>query len=281
MSRKAARKPHNTLPIIEERLRYCEFFRHWSEADFKTLRFSDEKHWGAEPQRTVWVRRRVGATEREKPENIQYDAPQIRSRKKIVRNDLLENDDDAGKDLLRCHCWGAISWNFKSKLVWYETESKNGKMNKSIYVEKVLKDEVLTWAPGQWILEQDRDSGHGWYRKKISLGVSDGSSVPRCMVNKWFPTHGIRFLFNCADSPDLAIIENVWKYISQKLQALDYVPESVDALKEVITRLWDELPQAWINIRIVGGIDEHGRRVAGMRERWDDVKAANGDQTGH
>ena len=36
---------------------------------------------------------------------------------------------------------------------------------------------------------------------------------------------------------------------SQKLQALDYVPASVEEMRETINRIWDELPQEWINLR--------------------------------
>jgi hypothetical protein len=92
----------------------------------------------------VWVRRQVGSLERTRPENIQYDAPHRRRQKKIVSDALPKNDDD-GQGIHRCHCWGAVGWGFKSKLVWYETSSKNGKMNKSIYLSEVLEKEVSTW----------------------------------------------------------------------------------------------------------------------------------------
>jgi hypothetical protein len=100
-------------------------------------------------------------------------------------------------------------------------------------------------------------------------------------VNRWFHELGILFYFNPVDSLDLSVIENVWKYVSQKLQALDYVPVSKEELKQTITRIWNEIPQEWIDIRIVGGIDHHRRRIPSMQERWEDVRTANGDQTGH
>jgi hypothetical protein len=280
-SRKAARKPHVTEPTRLDRLAHEKIFGAWTIEDWKIVRFSDEKHWGAGPQRTVWVHRQIGTHERHQPENVFYDAPQQRRRKKIVSDALPENDDDAGFDIHRCHCWGAVGYRFKSRLVWYETASKNGKMNKKIYLD-VLNNEVGSWPKGDWILEQDRDSGHGFFTLTASPpGVQDGSRNPGCIVNRWFRELGIPFYFNPADSPDLSVIENVWKYVSQKLQALDYVPASKEELKETISRIWNEIPQEWIDIRIVGGIDHHGRRIPSMQERWEDVRTANGDQTGH
>jgi hypothetical protein len=49
VSRKAARKAYNLEVIMKSRLEYYEFFRCWTESDWKSLRYSDEKHWGAEP----------------------------------------------------------------------------------------------------------------------------------------------------------------------------------------------------------------------------------------
>ena len=48
-------------------------------------------------------------------------------------------------------------------------------MSATIYTERVLKTEVATWAPGDWILEEDRDLGHGTHGKRELLRVQDGS----------------------------------------------------------------------------------------------------------
>jgi hypothetical protein len=55
VTRKAVRKIHETKETMALRLRFYEYFGHWSLKDWKRVRFSDEKHWGAGPQRTVYV----------------------------------------------------------------------------------------------------------------------------------------------------------------------------------------------------------------------------------
>jgi hypothetical protein len=185
-SRKAARKPHVTAVIKASRMDHYKYFGCWSIEDWKNVRFSDEKHWGAGPQRTVWVHRQQGTLERGRPENIFYDAPQQRRRKKIVDDAHPENDDDAGFEIYRCHCWGAVGYGFKSKLIWYDTKSKNGKMNKTIYLQEVLEAEISTWPGGEWILEQDRDSDHGFFLSTNKIGIQDGLRNPGCPINKWF-----------------------------------------------------------------------------------------------
>jgi hypothetical protein len=82
-------------------------------------------------------------------------------------------------------------------------------------------------------------------------------------------------LFNPTDSPDIALIENIWKLISQKLQEMPTLPMTRRELIERVTRLWNKLPQEWIDLRIVGVkvaqdrsfplCEEMGRRP---RRRW-------------
>jgi hypothetical protein len=154
-------------------------------------------------------------------------------------------------------------------------------MTKAVYLQQVLKGEITTWAAGDWVLEQDRDSGHGFFLTREKIGLQDGSRNPGCSVSKWMKANSIEFYFDPPDSPDLSLIENVWKYVSQKLQALDFVPNSREQLIETINRIWDEMPQEWINLRITGGIDHHGKQIPSMQDRWEDLRVARGDQTGH
>jgi hypothetical protein len=74
----------------------------------------------------------------------QPGATQRRRRKKIVNDAYPENDDDAGFEIYRCYCWSAVGYGFKPKLIWYNIKSKNGKMNKTIYLQEVLEAEIST-----------------------------------------------------------------------------------------------------------------------------------------
>jgi hypothetical protein len=85
-----------------------------------------------------------------------------------------------------------------------------------------------------------------------------------------FSTEFVNF-FNPPDSPDLSPIENVWKYLSQKLQAQSTLPMTKKELMERVTKLWNEIPQEWIDLRIIGGRDYQGVYIPGMKERWEDV----------
>jgi len=101
----------------------------------------------------------------------------------------------------------------------------------------VLEAEISTWLAGRWILEQDGDSGYGFFSSTNKIGIQDGLRNLGCPVNKWLRDHQIPFYFDPVDSPDLSPIENVWKYVSQKLQALDYIPASVEEMRETINRI--------------------------------------------
>jgi len=282
---KAARKSRNLPEVRRIRMQCHAIFGLWTDEDWKRVRFSDEKHWGAGTQRTPYIRRQPGT--RYEPQNLYYDGFQERLRDRPVDDQHPENDDQVS-GIPRLHCWGAVGWNFKSRLVWYETESKNGKMNKTLYLEKVLRDEVATWPQTEplFVLEEDRDSGHGFARTLDPLGILDGSHRPLgkkggCTVTRWKYNHGLQYYFDPPDSPDLSPIENVWKYVSQKLQALDYLPMNKTMLRDAVQKIWDDLPQEWINLRIIGGIDHEGKKIPSMRDRWEDVRTAEGEPTGY
>ena len=52
-------------------------------------------------------------------------------------------------------------------------------------------------------------------------------------------------------------------------------------LKDRVTKLWNEMPQEWIDLRIRGGFDHQGTYISGMKERWEDVNDADGEPTGN
>ena len=59
-------------------------------------------------------------------------------------------------------------------------------------------------------------------------------------------SNGIRVIDWPAQSPDLNPIENVWKWMSQKVYVNNMQYETFDALKNTIFKAWDDLPQVYI-----------------------------------
>jgi hypothetical protein len=233
------------------------------------------------------------------PENIQYDPFLTRYRPKPIdlHEDELElkqpakDEDNWLNGIPRAYYWGAVWFGGRLKLVWYTTDTINGKMNKTVYLSEILEGEVKTWLAENpdFILEEDRDSGYGCKKGEDKYGIVNepveiqtGEGGPRgCKVTAWKKKHGIRYFFNPTDSPDVAPIENVWKWISQKLQAMPTLPMTRRELIERVTRLWNELPQEWIDLRIMGGKDRSGQVIPSMRKRWEDVLAADGEPCGY
>jgi hypothetical protein len=107
--------------------------------DWRNVRFSDEVHFGYGPAGRIYVTRRPG--EITCPECVQ------------------QADTPPEKDQKRVHAWGAIGYNFKSKLYRYDAGNSNGKMAQQIY-PTLLEQEVAFW-PANAVLEEDGDSGHG------------------------------------------------------------------------------------------------------------------------
>uniref|UniRef100_A0A8H7TK96 Tc1-like transposase DDE domain-containing protein n=1 Tax=Bionectria ochroleuca TaxID=29856 RepID=A0A8H7TK96_BIOOC len=146
--------------------------------DWYDVLFSDECYFGYGGQGKARIARKKGS--RMEPSNLQ------------------ERKQPAERDLKRLHSWGAVGYNFKSPLVWYNTGSNNGKITQEVYEREILEPYVGKWIEQgyQFVLEEDSDSGHG-----------PSKSNP---VRTWKEEHGLKHFFNCPSSPDLSLIENCW-----------------------------------------------------------------------
>ncbi|KAF2193554.1 hypothetical protein K469DRAFT_734875 [Zopfia rhizophila CBS 207.26] len=138
------------------------------EDDWKIVRFSDEVHWAISPQGRLYIIRKPG--ERYCADCIQHK----------------EERSDKEKE----------RWEFKSPLTFYDIASNNnGKMTQKDYIKQILEP--------QFILEEDRDSGHGPSKSNI--------------VRTWKQKHNLQHYFNYHSSPDLSPIENCWQPPKQYL----------------------------------------------------------------
>jgi hypothetical protein len=233
----ACQKPFLTSRSLAQRREYLQIRRYWTLQQWRTVRFSDEVHFGQGPKRKLKVIRKRG--ERYHSNCIQ----------KNMDNRKIKHKNDK-----RYHCWGAIGYNFKSDLVFYETSNKWGKMTYEVYFEKVLKKEVQRWLDNgdTFILEEDQDSSHGVNKDNP--------------VRKWKEDAGLEYFFNASGSPDLAPIENIWRAEKQQINTFDHFDD--DTLYKAINDAWKAISFDTIN-----------RYIDSMRQRMDSLSARNGDVT--
>ncbi len=80
-------------------------------------------------------------------------------------------------------------------------------------------------------MEEDGDLGHGTGKSNI--------------VHKWKTTNHLKSYFNCAQSPDLAPIENMWQPTKQELRKYPHWDEH--STKELVVEAWDNVTMEFIN----------------------------------
>ena len=71
--------------------------------------------------------------------------------------------------------------------------------------------------------------------------MEDGSKVHLGYARLPRLEHGVRGFNWPPSSPDLNVIEKVWRWMKEELKRLPFVPTSVDQLKREIQRLWDQV----------------------------------------
>lgn len=155
--------------------------RYSKKKDWHRVRFSDEIHFGYRPEGKLRITRQSGT-------RYQWDCIQHR-------------DSPSEKDQKRLHCWAVVGYNFKSDIYFYEVPSNgNGKMTHDVYISSILKPVIKPWLDRKedFVLKEDDDSSHD-------------TGKTRNKVKTWKAKHDLKHYFNCAQSPDLSIIENCWQ----------------------------------------------------------------------
>ena len=69
--------------------------------------------------------------------------------------------------------------------------------------------------------------------------MEDGSKVHLGDARIWKLQHYIRGFNWPPSSPDLNVIEKVWRWMKEELKKLPFVPTSKEALCQEIQKLWD------------------------------------------
>jgi hypothetical protein len=264
-NRKALRR---TLkgPVIETMRRNAiQSWKLLATKNVEMLRFSDESHKGVPHECTHNIKRRIG--QRNNVEKIQYDVPPEKRPGKKGKKPPEEGLPDGDEDLRsqykeECvHFWAAVGINFKSRLLFYDCGNSNGAMTNSVYCN-ILRDEVARWQAQEperpFILVEDRASGHGAHKTEV-FGIQEGADWPksrkgRNIVIQVKSDLGIKWVFLPPASPDLNIIETVWKALKQKFEARGTAAMTKEDKQAILTEIWEEeISKEWINELILGG----------------------------
>jgi hypothetical protein len=215
----ACTKSYVSLSAARNRLQFAitMLSRYPHPEDWRRVRFSDEVHFGLGHKGKVWIIRKPG--------------------ERYCSDCIQEVNEPQEKDRKRIHCWAAIGYNFKSEIHFYECKNNNGKLTQLEYISKILEPIVKPWIDygDDFVLEEDGDSAHGPTKNNN-------------IVRQWKLQNKLEFYINCAQSPDLSPIENVWQ--PPKAHTRAHAHWDDETLKEPIQEGWDGIIQEWINRRI-------------------------------
>ncbi|KAF1813823.1 hypothetical protein P152DRAFT_506644 [Eremomyces bilateralis CBS 781.70] len=140
-----------------------------------------------------------------------------------------------------------------SDLISYTTPTNTiGKMSQRVYIDSVLNPIIKPWIQNgdNFVLEEDQDSGHAPARTKENI------------VKLWKEKNGLEHYFNCAGSPDLAIIEDCFQPMKQHLKKFTHWEP--DETQQLLKEGWDGIKQDWI-MRLQAVIDAEGQIIPNMK----------------
>ena len=197
---------------------------------------SDETHFAVGQEAQQWVTRFYD--ERHEPDCQQYKS---------------KNNPST------LHYWGAVGWNYKSKLILYWDEKGSGNLTMDMYIDCLMNSGFVQHvqeekkAGVKVLLEEDGDSAHGHASKQNKVAI-------------FKEEHGIDCYANCSYSPDFSIIENIWRNLKQRVKR--HRCTTHDALKEAIQYEWSQI-----------SCEEINEKIMTMRQRIADCLDADGHGT--
>jgi len=171
--------------------------------DWRKVIWSDEATFDIGKDGRVWVTRRVD--EKRCPDCI----------KSVYRSGRFS-----------VMIWGAIGWDYKSPLVFMEKLPGRKGICSKAYLQEVLEPVVFP------LFDQ---LGPEYIYMEDGSGVHKGHArLPRL-------EHGVRGFAWPPSSPDLNVIEKVWRWMKGELNKMPYKPRTKEALMEAIQKLWDQV----------------------------------------
>jgi hypothetical protein len=209
----ACPRPFISRAQAKKRLSFAYKHRWWGTSDWAALNpeggdwrkviWSDECIFELGKNGRIWVTRRV-------------------DEKRCL--DCIKSTYRSGR--VSIMIWGAIGWNYKSPLVFLEKEEGAKGVNSRAYRDQVLEPIIFP------LFDQ---LGTDY------LFMEDGSKVHKGYARLAKLEHQIRGFDWPPSSPDLNVIEKVWRWMKEELKKLPYVPTTVEDLKREIQRLWDQV----------------------------------------
>ncbi|KAH0610312.1 uncharacterized protein H6S33_011839 [Morchella sextelata] len=152
------------------------------------------------------------------------------------------------------HVWGAISYNWKSELVFLDGTGGKGICAKD-YMEQVLEPIVAPAFMG--LLDYDASTG-GLYVEDRAPWHGTKKALVEVKKILDIPLHS-----RPAQSPDLNPIENVWRIMKQRIKARSQFPNTVKLMAKAIQEEWDRLESKDWN----GFIDSMPTRLQEVKKR--------------
>jgi len=150
--------------------------------------------------------------------------------------------------------WGAISYNWKSPLVFLDGTGPKGVIVKD-YLHQVLEPIV---APAFMDLLEYDASPEAQYIEDQAPIHGTGRMLRETKNILGIPLHK-----RPPSSPDFNPIENVWRILKQRIKARDTFPQNIHDLIKAVQEEWDHLqPSAWNQY-----IDNMPVRLAQVKER--------------
>ncbi len=199
-------RPFISRPQAKMRLAFSHEHRWWGTSDYAAHRedgrqggdqrkvvWSDEATFETGKSRRIWVTRRV-----DERRCLDY----IQSIYRSGRTSVM--------------IWGAIGWDYKSELVFIEKLLQRKGICSRTYLEQVLQPIVFPLfnkLGPEYIFIEDRAKVYKGDARLLRL------------------QHGIRGFNQPPSSPDLNLIEKVWRQMKEMLKKLPYVPKNKEDLQ--------------------------------------------------